>query len=160
MDFLLDMARSSQAILEIGVRGGVSTSAFLWGLRARAGHLWSIDLNPDCARLYAGDLAWTFVCADSRDILRTLPELPAAVDLLFIDGGHEYETVHADLGNYAPLVREGGWILLHDLYPVSTRPRDSGVPEAYAEFLAESRFRGEILPGRFGLGVIKASILK
>lgn len=37
------------------------------------------------------------------------------VDFLFIDGGHDYETVRSDYQNYGPLVHEGGMIALHDV---------------------------------------------
>ena len=36
------------------------------------------------------------------------------IDLLFIDGGHKYEDVKQDFENYAPLVKEGGIIVLDD----------------------------------------------
>jgi len=38
------------------------------------------------------------------------------VDLLFLDGGHLYDQVKADFELYAPLVRNGGLVLLHDIY--------------------------------------------
>jgi predicted O-methyltransferase YrrM len=37
------------------------------------------------------------------------------LDALFIDGDHSYEGVRADFERYAPLVREGGIIALHDV---------------------------------------------
>ena len=38
-----------------------------------------------------------------------------AVDFLFIDGDHSYKGVKADFELYAPLVRSGGIIALHDI---------------------------------------------
>lgn len=38
-----------------------------------------------------------------------------AVDFLFIDGDHRYDGVKADYDLYAPLVRPGGLIALHDI---------------------------------------------
>ena len=38
-----------------------------------------------------------------------------ALDYLFIDGDHTYEGVKQDFELYAPLVREGGIIVLHDI---------------------------------------------
>lgn len=35
-------------------------------------------------------------------------------DLLYIDGGHDYETVKADLRNYLPLLKEGGYLVIDD----------------------------------------------
>jgi len=155
MDFLLGLARESQAILEIGVRGGVSTAAFLCGLRNLGGRLWSIDCNADCARLYAGYPAWTFIAADSRAAHEVIPRITGDLDILFIDGGHDFATAWSDLQNYAPLVRAGGWILMHDAYPIAHRRWEHGVPEAYERFRRETGYPGQILPGRFGLAVIQ-----
>ncbi len=45
-----------------------------------------------------------------------------ALDYLFIDGDHTYEGVKRDFELYAPLVRKGGIIALHDIAP---HPPDS-----------------------------------
>lgn len=37
------------------------------------------------------------------------------LDYLFIDGDHKYEGVKRDFELYAPLVRKGGLIALHDI---------------------------------------------
>ena len=39
------------------------------------------------------------------------------LDILFIDGGHDYQTVSGDLSRFAPLVRHGGLIAFHDILP-------------------------------------------
>ena len=39
------------------------------------------------------------------------------IDFVFIDGDHSYERVKADFFNYAPMVRPGGLIALHDILP-------------------------------------------
>jgi predicted O-methyltransferase YrrM len=39
------------------------------------------------------------------------------VDLLFIDGDHRYSGVKKDFTMYAPLVKPGGVVLLHDILP-------------------------------------------
>jgi len=40
-----------------------------------------------------------------------------AVDLLFLDGDHRYRGVKKDFAMYAPLVRDGGIVVLHDILP-------------------------------------------
>jgi predicted O-methyltransferase YrrM len=59
--------------------------------------------------------------ADSHDPA-TLTRLQSTlgsrqIDLLFIDGDHSYEGVALDYRMYAPLVRSGGLIALHDVLP-------------------------------------------
>ncbi len=49
----------------------------------------------------------------------------APLDLLFIDGGHGEEPAHADLEGWAPWVRTGGLLLVHDVFP---DPADGGRP--------------------------------
>jgi predicted O-methyltransferase YrrM len=41
----------------------------------------------------------------------------APLDFLFIDGDHTYEGVRADFEQYAPLVRPGGMVAMHDILP-------------------------------------------
>lgn len=35
-------------------------------------------------------------------------------DVVFIDGGHDYDTVVSDLKYYAPMVKEGGYLIIDD----------------------------------------------
>ncbi len=42
------------------------------------------------------------------------PRFPHAIDLLFIDGNHDYEAVRQDFALWAPKLAEGGVICLHD----------------------------------------------
>jgi hypothetical protein len=36
------------------------------------------------------------------------------VDILFVDGGHDYETVKFDIENYSPFVKPGGYLIMDD----------------------------------------------
>lgn len=45
------------------------------------------------------------------------------IDLLFIDGGHTDEAARADLHGWAPWVRAGGALVIHDVFP---NPEDGG----------------------------------
>ena len=46
------------------------------------------------------------------------------IDLLFIDGDHEYYAVLNDFENFAPKVKSGGFVVLHDVYS-----KEDDVPE-------------------------------
>lgn len=72
------------------------------------------------------------------------------VDFLFIDGDHSYAGVKADYENYAPLVRPGGLIVLHDVY---------GLPEVkqFWKELKQTERTQTIIgqPGGWGIGIIE-----
>jgi len=65
------------------------------------------------------DEGMTVILGDSHDpatMEQLVTELAGEpVDMLFIDGDHTYEGVKADFELYAPLVRPGGIIGLHDI---------------------------------------------
>lgn len=111
-------------VIELGVRYGVSTIAWLHALQGK-GHLWSVDcsfpvpapgsdvnlLDPQ------GPLGvvpwWTFILGyDDWQIV--LDALPALVDIVFIDTQHTYEQTTRELELYVPRVRKGGRVYLHD----------------------------------------------
>lgn len=54
--------------------------------------------------------------AETREALqRVLAGRP--IDLLFIDGDHTFRGARSDFVRYAPLVREGGLVVFHDILP-------------------------------------------
>jgi predicted O-methyltransferase YrrM len=55
----------------------------------------------------------------SFEIVRTWT---APIDLLFIDANHEYDAVHRDFKQWAPFVRVGGVVALHDASPAWPGP--------------------------------------
>jgi predicted O-methyltransferase YrrM len=86
------------------------------------------------------------------------------LDLLFIDGDHEYEAVKSDFTNYGPLVRPGGLIVLHDIvrdfyarYGRSTGFDTGGVPMFWEEIKGLYRTTELIEDPEqdgFGIGII------
>jgi predicted O-methyltransferase YrrM len=78
------------------------------------------------------------------------------VDFLFIDGDHTYNGVKADFDLYAPMVRPGGLIALHDIAPGD--PSQGGeVPEFWRQVRERYRHQ-EILSSEpvegFGIGLL------
>jgi predicted O-methyltransferase YrrM len=131
-------------VIELGVRYGVSTIAWLYGLEGR-GNLWSVDcsfpiVDPETGielLTSQGPLGvvdhWIFLLGyDHWDTM--VAALPDQVDAVFIDSQHTFEQTQLELELYYPKVRSGGRILLHDtmldktanattpqpLYPVRT----------------------------------------
>ncbi len=78
-----------------------------------------------------------YIHADVRQMSK-LWNIP--IDLLFIDGGHNYEDVKADTLEFWPHVKKGGTVLLHD-YDGQNAP---GVPKWIDERFPDA----EILHGK------------
>lgn len=65
------------------------------------------------------------------------------IDLLFIDGGHTDQAAQADLHGWAPWIRGGGALVIHDVFP---DPRDGG--QAPYRIYREALDSGEFTPVR------------
>lgn len=147
-EYLQSIAKGD--IFEIGVRQGFSTGCFLIGLEKNGGHLFSLDIESVPGQLFPGHPQWTFIQGDSINVVSVKEKIPAALDILMIDGDHSYEGVKADLENYAPLVRVGGKIIMHDVVSAY----DPGVRVAADEFAAAHNYQFEIFKSWVGLGCI------
>jgi cephalosporin hydroxylase len=113
LGLLYSLARGN--VVELGTRSGVSTAALLAGVERRGGRVWSVDID-DCAHLYAGHPQWTFWQSSSTDAdtVQDIATYHGPIDLLLIDTEHTVEQVTAELALWAPLMRPGGHICLHD----------------------------------------------
>ncbi len=122
----------AQHVIELGVRSGVSTIAFLWALSATGGRLTSVDVNP-APHFDAPN--WTFIQGDDLAVAVQLDR----ADIVFIDTSHYYLHTLAELERYVLLVNPGGRIVLHDTElerPAGAPPDDPPFPvrRAVAEF--------------------------
>ena len=63
------------------------------------------------------------------------------IDYVFLDGGHEYNTIKSDLENCAAVIEKGGTVLCDD-YSLVTTP---DVKKAIDEFIQKNRYNIEIL---------------
>jgi SAM-dependent methyltransferase len=135
-------------VLELGVRGGISTTALLAGVEERGGVVWSVDIDPASAAIFEGHAQWRFALADSRDVdAVSALGLERPLDVLFVDTIHTYEQVRDELGAWGEWVRPGGVILFHDTdsYPEIRR--------AISEWCRPRKVPYEFLGGSYGLGV-------
>jgi len=108
------------AIVEIGSWKGKSTICL--GLGSRAGgavRIFAIDPHADYR---FGDFKTNVERAGIADLVTPIASLsqPAAdgfddpIELLFVDGSHEYDLVLEDFEKWVPKVVDGGWVAFHD----------------------------------------------
>lgn len=161
LPFLHEAASRSRSILELGVRGGVSTSALLAGLeQSGRGHLWSVDTRKPCIPLWwHGSGAWTLTIGDDLDP-RVAKAQPEKIDMLFIDTDHFYEHTLAELRLYVPRVNAGGMVCCHDTELLALPGCPKGyvafsVAKALEAFCAETGLKWTNRTGSYGLGVIR-----
>jgi predicted O-methyltransferase YrrM len=165
--WLLERVRALQprVVVEIGADEG--GTLFLW-TRASADNarLVAVDTRPlgRLGRLSSYAVVRRGFARDDQrvDLLfprdshdpRTVEELTrliaaAPIDFLFIDGDHSYEGVKQDYELYAPLVRDGGIVALHDVGAADA----PGVTQFWSE-LAETSRSEELVASGYGIGVV------
>jgi len=139
-----------KTILELGVRGGESTRAFVEAIKdleleGLAPRLISVDIM-DC-RGACNYPNWIFINGDDRAF-----QFMSPIDILFIDTSHEYAHTIQELNIYAGAVVPYGKIILHD-----TEIKE--VYEAIQYFLAHTnmRFKFENKENCNGLGTLTKS---
>lgn len=113
LEYMHDLCvlRDATQVVELGVRTGVSTVAFLAAMDVTDGQVWSCDIaHPQVPESVANHPRWTCVVDDDLWMVNEAPEC----DVLFIDTSHDYQHTLDELRLYAPKVRDGGVILLHD----------------------------------------------
>ncbi len=136
--WLLADCLAARSILEIGVGPtAVSGSTFIHNMGTRGGgHLFSVDIDPTRPRAQDQQWAlehgvvWTVLHGDSLTLAGALPP-KLQVDLLYIDGDHDYAHAYGDTVAYLPFLREGGYLVIDDY------PTFSGVSTAREQFMRE-----------------------
>lgn len=149
-------------VVEMGVRSGNSTSAFLAALEVdRKGHLWSIDLeDPEVPGEWHDLDSWSFLKGDALSA-EAMAWAPKTIEVLFIDlDPHSYEQTFAALSMWAPRVPAGGVILLHDTeYPQIncnwTPAAESDVGRAVDHYCKLKGLEWRNKSGCFGLGIVR-----
>lgn len=116
-------------IVEIGAEFGMSAGAFCTGAKPDV-QIYSIDLFPDKLLhthrqnlIKAGfgtkwDVRSMQIKGDSAIVgRRWFDDNMPLIDLLFIDGDHNYSGVKADIEVWTPLVKINGVVVFHDAAP-------------------------------------------
>jgi len=164
--------RGPKTLVEIGTaRGG--TLFLLCRVAAPDATLVTVDLPPGDSKAsyppWKAPLYQSFGAAGQRvhlirgdssasetrqEVRQALNQQP--IDFLWIDGDHRYEGARRDFEGYAPLVRPGGLIALHDIRP-GPPELVGGVPRFWREIKTRYPHREILAPGDyhgFGIGVL------
>lgn len=123
LPYLLDL-KPGDTYLEVGVQYGRSLE-FAREVADDKVNIVGIDLDE----LKEPVPGAVFVQANSRTWKHN-----GKVELIFIDGDHNYEGVKADIENWYPQMAEGGVMLFHDCDETSP-----GVVKAFDEFVAANK---------------------
>lgn len=121
-------ASNDAVIVEIGSFKGRSTVSFGFGCRNTKRHIYAIDLfEGDGADYGSGEFENAFIaniemCKLSQYVtpikkhsMEVAETWSLPIDVLFIDGSHEYEDVKADFNAFYPFVKKDGVIAFHDI---------------------------------------------
>jgi predicted O-methyltransferase YrrM len=144
-------------VIELGVRRGDSTVAFLAAAEEQAGEVWSVDISEPRVPAEWRELPFWYVTVG--DDLEVSDRLPDQVDIVFIDTSHTYEQTWNELRMYLRKVKKGGVIVLHDTElerPEASPASDPAFPVAQAvrEFSEGLGLNVEWVAGCYGLGII------
>ncbi len=128
-------------IVEVGTFAGGTAVGFATAINENGhGKLYCVDqdsysngtfpavVKRNLARIGFSESKLQLCCGDSKEWLPKLTAtLKEQVDIVLIDGDHTYEGAMIDLKNAVPLVKPGGFILVHDV------DRNRRMDEATAE---------------------------
>ena len=167
-----------EIVVEVGTNAGGTAAGTARALSENGrGRLVCIDNGggvprsfPDVARKNikaAGlvDEKIELVCEDSRTALpRVAVQLKGKVDVYLVDAAHTYDAALADINEGLPMMKPGGFILVHDvdskldLADEASREHPAPVLEAFRKVVADNGFEWCVLKFiRKHLGVIRIS---
>ena len=156
--YALTRGLNASHVLEIGVNDGTSTLAFLKALSETEGWLTSIDV-VDCptakalAKRFGYDQCWTFINGDSHDAL-VAALVRAEYDLVLVDGDHSHAGAMRDIELYGPMIRPGGFLLLHDCM-MELDGEKPGCAVTANWLFSNDEWQGIMLPFSCQLGVFR-----
>jgi predicted O-methyltransferase YrrM len=139
----LSSASDVHLIAEIGFNAGYSSYAFLSSNSHTSVISFDVGEHPyvPIAKKYIDEFfphRHELITGDSQiTVPRYSTDHPSATfDLIFVDGGHDYDIVRADLRNILSFCHQNTTIVIDDLTP--WKPWGVGPTKAWGEFLADS----------------------
>lgn len=146
LDWLMTQASTMRSVVEVGCLHGRSSFALATG--CRDGEVWCIDpWNDDGWRSWSRSMSgFTNVHAVRAPSPEAGLQVPDPVDMVFIDGAHDYDSVVADIRYWGS--RAQRLLCGHDYVPTSAlgpgeSPGFPDVPRAVDELLGS---RAQVAP--------------
>lgn len=150
---LIQLAQSlpdAPHVVNIGAGAGTSGLAFM---ESRPDlHLYTVDIQKEASPFgclegeeavfrsagFWGDPRHRQIHGDSKDVgQRWAEESAVLLDMVFVDGGHDYEEARGDIEAWLPHIKPGGIIALHDFE--KTVKAWPGVDKAVRELLWDQK---------------------
>jgi MMP 1-O-methyltransferase len=177
-ELALEVAHGKGPCLEIGSYCGKSAIYLGGACQEKGSTLFSIDHHRGSEEQQPGELFFdpelfnSFLCrvdtlphfrktlqmAELEDVVVPLVATSVAasrswatpLNLVFIDGGHAYDTVLTDYESWSPHVALGGYLIFHDIYP---NPDDGGQApyEIYQKAVSSGRYKELPMTGSLGV---------
>ena len=145
--FTLMQGMQPRLVYEIGVGQVESTTVFLSVLKREGGRLVSCDVTDHSQTITDASLRghWTFHHCPSEQFAKMLTE---QADLIYIDGNHSFTGVRDDVVAFWPLLKTGGFMVLHDTDMLEG-------PGSVLALLRAHGFETMELPWAFGFGLVR-----
>lgn len=116
--FCYTIMQQPKLIVEAGVRGGESTTAFLKALKfCDRVKLIGLDIECSCASSYPISSDTLFICMNDLDFTNYYQNSfiqNSKIDIVFIDTSHLYQHTMQELKIFEPLLSENGAMIFHD----------------------------------------------
>lgn len=114
-----ELVPTNGTIVEIGTAHGGTAKLFYNVTHHKKVKIFTIDVSPlKCAYSNLGNTNVTIVSKQSSDFARSWKhEVNRPIDLLYIDGNHNFKHVYEDFCLWAPYLKLGGVVVFHDYDP-------------------------------------------
>jgi hypothetical protein len=109
------LGASTVVLAEVLKRGGSQAESRVYCIDTWNNDAMSLGPKDTWREFQLNTAAWAPFVIPVRGDSKTVPiPFPGCCDLVFLDGDHSYDGASADADRFAPLVRLGGRLLIHD----------------------------------------------
>ena len=127
LQLIKEIVKPNFAIVEIGSFSGVSSELFAKHCdRLVCVDIWTSDPHYNEIDKNIIGQAWTRFQAMAKDYDNIMPIMMGSedavkmfkdnsIDMVYIDGRHDYASVKKDINNWISKVKPGGWVTGHDI---------------------------------------------